>query len=74
VSKENIYIVINAGCVDKDLAHLNKYLDAYKVSSPPSRWKAESKHCSSLFMLPLLLLEVVMVMGVVLSSHFYLSL
>jgi hypothetical protein len=31
VSNDEIYVVVNAGCRDKDLAHIGKHLDAYKV-------------------------------------------
>lgn len=31
VSDEEVYLVVNAGCVEKDLAHINKHLDKYKV-------------------------------------------
>lgn len=37
VSDEELYIVVNAGCREKDLAHLNKHLDA---------WKAKGKQVS----------------------------
>lgn len=31
VADDEIYLVVNAGCREKDLAHLNKHLDTYKV-------------------------------------------
>lgn len=31
VSGEEIYVVVNAGCRDKDLAHIGKHLDEWKV-------------------------------------------
>lgn len=31
VAEDNLYVVVNAGCVDKDLGHFNKYLDAFKA-------------------------------------------
>lgn len=31
VADDEIYLVANAGCRDKDLAHLGKHLDAFKV-------------------------------------------
>lgn len=31
VGDDEIYLVVNAGCREKDLAHLGKHLDAYKV-------------------------------------------
>lgn len=31
VSATELYIVVNAGCRDKDLAHLGKHLEAWKV-------------------------------------------
>jgi aminomethyltransferase len=31
VSDDEIYVVVNAGCREKDLAHIGKHLDAYKV-------------------------------------------
>ncbi|KAF5839808.1 hypothetical protein DUNSADRAFT_18571 [Dunaliella salina] len=34
VSEDELYVVVNAGCRDKDLAHLNKHL---------SEWKAQGK-------------------------------
>jgi aminomethyltransferase len=34
VTEDNIYIVVNAGCAEKDLAHFNKYLAPFKVSLP----------------------------------------
>lgn len=30
VSKDEIYLVVNAGCREKDLAHIGKHLDAFK--------------------------------------------
>eukprot|EP00873_Tetraselmis_striata_P020136 jgi/Tetstr1/440400/TSEL_028734.t1 len=32
VTEDNIYIVVNAGCADKDLAHFNKYLEPFKAA------------------------------------------
>ena len=31
VSDTELYIVVNAGCREKDLAHIGKHLAAYKV-------------------------------------------
>ncbi len=31
VTNEHLYMVVNAGCREKDLAHLNKHLSAFKV-------------------------------------------
>jgi glycine cleavage system aminomethyltransferase T len=31
VSDEEIYLVVNAGCVEKDLAHIESYLNPFKV-------------------------------------------
>jgi hypothetical protein len=31
VADDEIYLVVNAGCREKDLAHIGKHLDAYKV-------------------------------------------
>jgi len=31
VNGNEIYLVVNAGCRDKDLAHIGKHLDAAKV-------------------------------------------
>ena len=31
VTNDNLYMVVNAGCRDKDLAHLNKHLSAFKA-------------------------------------------
>jgi len=33
VSEDELYVVVNAGCRDKDLAHLNKHLSEWKVIS-----------------------------------------
>jgi aminomethyltransferase len=33
VADDEIYLVVNAGCREKDLAHLNKHLSAFKVCS-----------------------------------------
>ncbi len=33
VKDDEIYLVVNAGCRDKDLAHLGKHLEAAKVSA-----------------------------------------
>jgi len=32
VNDEDIYVVLNAGCADKDRAHINKHLAAYKAA------------------------------------------
>lgn len=40
VSPEELYIVVNAGCREKDLAHLGKHLDAFKVCCA-----ASGAHC-----------------------------
>eukprot|EP00193_Tetraselmis_chui_P010451 CAMPEP_0177771870 /NCGR_PEP_ID=MMETSP0491_2-20121128/11873_1 /TAXON_ID=63592 /ORGANISM="Tetraselmis chuii, Strain PLY429" /LENGTH=414 /DNA_ID=CAMNT_0019289549 /DNA_START=74 /DNA_END=1318 /DNA_ORIENTATION=- len=32
VTEDNIYIVVNAGCAEKDLAHFNKYLAPFKAA------------------------------------------
>lgn len=34
VSGDELYIVVNAGCREKDLAHLGQHLDAFKASCP----------------------------------------
>ena len=31
VSDDEVYLVVNAGCREKDLAHLNEQLSKYKV-------------------------------------------
>jgi aminomethyltransferase len=31
VSPTELYVVVNAGCRDKDLAHIGKHLEAAKV-------------------------------------------
>jgi len=31
VNDQELYIVVNAGCREKDLAHIGKHLQAYKV-------------------------------------------
>lgn len=31
VANDEVYLVVNAGCVEKDLAHINKHLDKFKV-------------------------------------------
>ena len=31
MTNDNLYMVVNAGCRDKDLAHLNKHLSAFKA-------------------------------------------
>ena len=31
VADDEIYLVVNAGCREKDLAHIGKHLDKYKV-------------------------------------------
>lgn len=39
VADDELYIVVNAGCRDKDLAHIGKHLEAYKVrhqTRPPT--------------------------------------
>ena len=35
VSGDELYIVVNAGCREKDLAHLNKHLAAFTVRARP---------------------------------------
>lgn len=35
VADDEIYLVVNAGCREKDLAHIGKHLDKYKVNSQP---------------------------------------
>ena len=32
VADDEIYLVVNAGCREKDLNHLNKHLEKYTVS------------------------------------------
>ena len=32
VADDEIYLVVNAGCREKDLAHINKYLEKFQVS------------------------------------------
>lgn len=36
VGDEEIYLVVNAGCREKDLAHIKKHLDKFTVSCLPS--------------------------------------
>ncbi len=31
VADDEIYLVVNAGCREKDLAHINKYLEKFQV-------------------------------------------
>ena len=31
VADDEIYLVVNAGCREKDLAHINKHLEKFKV-------------------------------------------
>ena len=33
VADDEIYLVVNAGCREKDLAHIGKHLDKFKVST-----------------------------------------
>ena len=33
VADDEIYLVVNAGCREKDLAHLNKHLEKFQVRS-----------------------------------------
>lgn len=35
VADDEIYLVVNAGCREKDLAHIGKHLDKYKVTGIP---------------------------------------
>jgi glycine cleavage system aminomethyltransferase T len=35
VSDEEVYLVVNAGCVEKDLAHIGSHLDTFKVRLRP---------------------------------------
>ena len=32
VADDEIYLVVNAGCREKDLTHISKHLDSYKVT------------------------------------------
>ena len=34
MADDEIYLVVNAGCREKDLAHIGKHLDKYKVCGP----------------------------------------
>lgn len=36
VKDDEIYLVVNAGCREKDLAHISKHLDKFTVGSPLS--------------------------------------
>ena len=36
VADDEIYLVVNAGCREKDLAHINKYLEKFQVCLPSS--------------------------------------
>ena len=36
VADDEIYLVVNAGCREKDLNHLNKHLEKYQVCLPSS--------------------------------------
>lgn len=38
VSDDHLYIVINAGCRDKDLAHIGKYMDKFKADGGDVDW------------------------------------
>lgn len=33
MADDEIYLVVNAGCREKDLAHIGKHLDKYKVQN-----------------------------------------
>ena len=35
VADDEIYLVVNAGCREKDLAHIGKHLDKFTVSPVP---------------------------------------
>ena len=35
VADDEIYLVVNAGCREKDLAHVGKHLDKFTVSPVP---------------------------------------
>ena len=37
VSPSEVYLVVNAGCREKDLAHIGKHLDKFEVA-PCSPW------------------------------------
>ena len=36
MADDEIYLVVNAGCREKDLAHINKYLEKFQVCLPSS--------------------------------------
>jgi len=36
VGDDEIYLVVNAGCREKDLAHIKKHLDKFTVSCSPA--------------------------------------
>ena len=39
VADDEIYLVVNAGCREKDLNHIGKYLEKFQVSLPSSNRK-----------------------------------
>ena len=48
VADDEIYLVVNAGCREKDLAHIGKHLDKFTVSSvrsPESRANTAQRNC-----------------------------
>ena len=47
VSPTEVYLVVNAGCREKDLAHIGKHLDKFTVSGLP-----HSKHSALPFTEP----------------------
>ncbi len=34
MTDDHLYIVVNAGCREKDLAHMGKHLSAFKARAP----------------------------------------
>lgn len=59
VSADELYVVVNAGCRDKDLAHIGKHLDAYKVGRSSNYYALYGIHSQIIcLMVPMSLFSV----------------
>ncbi len=44
VADDEVYLVVNAGCREKDLAHINKHLEKFQVKTAMQLAKASERH------------------------------